>query len=79
LFTENQLFVSKEYLSEKILDRVGSGDCYMGGLIYGFYNEHEPQQILEFATGAAYNKLYIPSDCTTSTVQDIHQTIAEND
>ncbi|MNK00615.1 2-dehydro-3-deoxygluconokinase [compost metagenome] len=79
LFTENQLFISKEYLSEKILDRVGSGDCYMGGLIYGFYNEHEPQQILEFATGAAYNKLYIPSDCTTSTVQDIHQTIAEND
>jgi 2-dehydro-3-deoxygluconokinase len=79
LFTNNQLFVSKEYLSEKILDRVGSGDCYMAGLIYGFYNLHQPQQILEFATGAAYNKLYIPSDCTTSTVQDVNQTIAQND
>ena len=79
LFTSGQLYVSKEYLSEQILDRVGSGDCYMGGLIYGFYNQHEPQQILEFATAAAYNKLYIPSDCTTATVQDVHQTIAQND
>jgi len=79
LYTDNQLFVSKEYLSEKILDRVGSGDCYMAGLIYGFYNQHEPQQLLEFATAAAYNKLYIPSDCTTATVQEINQTIAEND
>ncbi len=74
LFTDDKLYVSKEYLSEQILDKVGSGDCFMAGLIYGFYQGHEAQQTLEFATAAAYNKLYIPSDCTTATVADIKKT-----
>lgn len=74
LYTDAELFVSKEYKSEKILDKVGSGDCYMAGLIYGFYHGNEPQAIVEFATAAAYNKLYILSDCTTSTVEEIKKT-----
>lgn len=74
LFTENELLVSKEYLAEEILDKVGSGDCFMAGLIYGLYQEHPAQQTLEFATAAAYNKLFIPSDATTATVSDIKKT-----
>ena len=79
LYTNNELLVSKEYLSEKILDKVGSGDCFMAGLIYGFYQNNDPLQTLNFATAAAYNKLYIPSDATTATVADIEKTLAEND
>ncbi|WP_113653554.1 sugar kinase [Pedobacter namyangjuensis] len=79
LFTENDFFVSKEFLAEQILDKVGSGDCFMAGLIYGFVNQNNPQQIVNFAAAAAFNKLFIPSDCTTSTVAEIEQTLAEND
>ncbi|RZL47391.1 MAG: sugar kinase [Pedobacter sp.] len=79
LYTENELLVSKEYLSEKILDKVGSGDCFMAGLIYGFYQGNDPLATLNFATAAAYNKLYIPSDATTATVADVEKTLAEND
>jgi len=79
LYTNNELHVSKEYVSENILDKVGSGDCFMAGLIFGFYQAHEPQQTLEFATAAAFNKLFIPSDCTTATVADIKKTEASND
>ncbi|RZK55478.1 MAG: sugar kinase [Pedobacter sp.] len=79
LYTDNELLVSKEYLSEKILDKVGSGDCFMAGLIYGFYQGNSPLDTLNFATAAAYNKLYIPSDATTATVADVKKTLAEND
>lgn len=79
LYTNNELFVSKEYLSEKILDKVGSGDCFMAGLIYGFYQDKNPLETLNFATAAAYNKLYIPSDATTATVADVEKTLAEHD
>ncbi|MGV3540970.1 MAG: PfkB family carbohydrate kinase [Rufibacter sp.] len=75
LYTQNELFVSQVYVEEKILDKVGSGDCFMAGLIYGFYHQHSPQQTLEFATAAAFNKLFILSDATTSTVQDIEKTL----
>lgn len=79
LYTNNELFVSAEYVSEQILDKVGSGDCFMGGLIYGFYNDHSTQDVLDFATAAAYDKLYIASDATNSTVTDIEKRIIHND
>lgn len=79
LYTNHELLVSKEYVSEKILDKVGSGDCFMAGLIYGFYKGNDPLATLNFATAAAYNKLYIPSDATTATVADVEKTFAEND
>ncbi|RZK89433.1 MAG: sugar kinase, partial [Pedobacter sp.] len=70
-----QLTVSPEYVSDEILDKVGSGDCFMAGLIYGFYNDLSEADTLNFATAAAYDKLYIPSDATTSTVADIENRI----
>ncbi|MEJ5996318.1 sugar kinase [Pedobacter sp. Du54] len=79
LFTANELLVSKEYRAEKILDKVGSGDCFMAGLIYGFYQNNNPLATLNFATAAAFNKLFIASDCTTATVEDIKQTLEAND
>lgn len=79
IYTNNELTVSAEYISKEILDKVGSGDCFMGGLIYGFYNNRSIQETLDFASAAAYDKLYIPSDATTSTVTDIEQRIIRND
>jgi 2-dehydro-3-deoxygluconokinase len=71
LFSEKQFYVSTEFHSAKILDKVGSGDCFMAGLIYGFYHKNKPQQIVNFAATAAFNKLFIPSDCTTASVNQI--------
>ncbi|HRI24716.1 MAG TPA: sugar kinase [Ferruginibacter sp.] len=70
-----ELFVSAEYSSDKVLDKVGSGDCFMGGLIYGMSNGHGPQQTLDFATAAAFNKLFIKGDTTNQTVNEIKATI----
>ncbi|MGY0035577.1 PfkB family carbohydrate kinase [Pedobacter sp. NJ-S-72] len=64
LFTTNNLYTSQEYNAQKVTNKVGSGDCYMAGLIYGFYHGHPPQEIVEFATAAAYHKLFITSDST---------------
>ncbi|AKD03728.1 sugar kinase [Pontibacter korlensis] len=75
LYANEELTVSQEYVAEKILDKVGSGDCFMAGLIYGLYNGHSPSQTLEFATAAAFSKLFIPSDATTATVAEVNKTL----
>jgi 2-dehydro-3-deoxygluconokinase len=47
----------------------------MAGLIYGFYKKQAPQDILEFATAAAFQKLFIKGDATNKSVEDINASI----
>jgi len=75
LYTGNQLYVSAEYETGHVIDKVGSGDCFMAGLIYGFYNRHGVNEILEFATAAAFEKLFIKGDATTKTVAEIKKSM----
>lgn len=71
IYTDEKLYVSQEYFADKIIDKVGSGDCFMGGIIYGLYRQLSPQETLEFATAAAFQKLFIESDATTKNVSQI--------
>ena len=75
LYYNNEFHSSHEYHTNEIVAKVGTGDCFMAGLIYGFYNNLGAQETLEFATAAAFQKLFIASDATTQTVQEINNTI----
>jgi 2-dehydro-3-deoxygluconokinase len=71
LDTNGRQFVSQEFSTNQTVDKVGSGDCFMAGLIYGFYNKLASQEIIDFSAAAAFNKLFIRGDATTSTVEEI--------
>jgi 2-dehydro-3-deoxygluconokinase len=75
LYTSGQQFNSKEYACDTVIDRAGSGDCYMAGLIYGMTSKLSPQDTVEFATAAAFGKLQEKGDATSQEVQTIYQTI----
>ena len=77
LFTDNRLYSSLEYVADKILDKVGSGDCYMAGLIHGLNRGLPVQETLEFATAAAFQKLFIASDATDQTADEIEAFIGQ--
>lgn len=64
LFTGGRQYSSPEFACEGVRDRSGSGDCFMAGLIYGLYNQHDPQEILDYATAAAFGKLQEQGDAT---------------
>jgi 2-dehydro-3-deoxygluconokinase len=76
LYTDT-LQVSTEYRVDQKVDQVGSGDCYMAGLIYGFYHEKADAEILEFATAAAFSKLFIESDATTVRAEEVSERVKE--
>ncbi|QEM03841.1 sugar kinase [Mucilaginibacter rubeus] len=77
LYTGNRFYHSPTYTTETVVDKVGSGDCFMAGLIYGFYNKQDPQQLLDFATAAAFEKLFIEGDATTKTVDQIYNAMKQ--
>ena len=46
----------------EVIDRIGSGDAFMGGLIYALLNEFPPQEIINIATSAGFEKLFVAGD-----------------
>lgn len=62
---------SKAFAMGDAVDRVGSGDCFMGGLIYGLVHGHAVDDIINFAAAAAVGKLYERGDATRQSVEDV--------
>ena len=75
LHRDGEMFVSKTHTASEVIDGVGSGDCFMAGLIYGMLSGFEPQHTVDFAAAAAFGKLFIVGDATTQTVEQINQTL----
>jgi 2-dehydro-3-deoxygluconokinase len=54
-----------------VVDKVGSGDCFMAGLIYGISTNHTATDIISFAAAAAFGKLQEKGDATQNSVKQI--------
>ncbi len=78
LYTGGQAYNSNEFSCKGVADRSGSGDCFMAGLIYGMYNKHAPQDILSYASAAAFGKLQEMGDATGQDVLTVSKIEAEN-
>jgi 2-dehydro-3-deoxygluconokinase len=71
LHLPNGDYASPLFSTPHVLDRVGSGDCFMAGIIYGIYNEHRPHHVVSFAAAAAFGKLQEYGDATYQTAAEI--------
>ncbi len=67
-----EFFSTPTYDIIPIIDRVGGGDSFMGGLIYGLRKyPTDPQKALNFAAAAACLKHSIPGDFNAVTVAEV--------
>lgn len=68
----DKLYESKRYDITHIVDRVGGGDSFMGGLIYGLITyPADDQKALEFAVAASCLKHTIYGDFNLATVAEV--------
>jgi len=67
----DNFMVSRRYDITHIVDRVGGGDCFAGGLIYGLLNMPDHQDALEFAVAASCLKHSIPGDFNRFSVDEV--------
>lgn len=68
LYSEGKLFISEQYYSDRILERVGSGDSFMAALIHGSIKENSIQKILDDAVKVAFKKLFVEGDTINETI-----------
>ena len=63
MYNGKSFYESKHYDINPIIDRVGGGDSFAGGLIHGLLKwPNDPQKALEFAIAASALKHTIPGD-----------------
>lgn len=66
-------YLSKKYEIRDIVDRVGGGDSFAGGLIYGLTHYMDKQQALEFAVAASCLKHSVIGDFNRVTRSDVEK------
>lgn len=72
LFDKGQLYSSRRYELTHMVDRIGGGDSFMAGLIYGWLNyPDDPQQTIDFAVAASALKHTIFGDYNQATVEEV--------
>lgn len=73
LYDGKKLHRARTYQLTHIVDRVGGGDSFMGGLIYGLQTYGEDQKALEFAVAASALKHSIYGDANLATVAEVEK------
>jgi 2-dehydro-3-deoxygluconokinase len=71
LNTKEESFVSTTYRAADIVDKVGSGDCFMAGIIFGASQNKAAQETLDFCTAAAFQKLFTKGDANSRSPEEI--------
>ncbi len=66
-----EFLLSKTYDIEHIVDRVGAGDSFAAGLIYGMQTGLGPQAALDFAVAASCLKHSVPGDINRVSVDEV--------
>ena len=72
-----RFMLSRRYEITHIVDRVGAGDCFAAGLIYGMLTGLDAQQGLDFAVAAGCLKHSIPGDFSRVTVAEVNALLKE--
>lgn len=70
LYTNGEAVFSKKYAMH-IVDRVGGGDSFGGGLIYSLLNGYDAQKAIEFAVAASCLKHSIEGDYNMVSVSEV--------
>lgn len=78
LYDGKTLFASRRYDITDIVDRVGGGDSFGGGLIYGLLNYGDDQKALDFAVAASCLKHTVEGDYNRVTTKEVETLMSGN-
>lgn len=77
LYCGGKAYYSNRYLI-RLVDRVGGGDSFAAGLIYGLMNGFSPQHTIEYAAAASCLKQTMELDFSLSTVSEVEKLVGGN-
>ena len=71
LWTGGKFYEAKPYPALEVFDRVGGGDSFASGLIYGFLAGKEPEQIINYGCAHGALAMTTPGDTTMASLKEV--------
>jgi len=75
---KNSAFYHSQHYTVRLVDRIGGGDSFAAGLIWGLVSGRAPEAALCFAVAASALKQTIPGDFNRVSVAEV-DTLAKGD
>ena len=70
-----RFYESRKYPELEILDRIGGGDGFASGLIYGFLSKNDPQAAVDYGAAHGAHASTTPGDTSMATRQELEKLI----
>ncbi|MFC4324275.1 sugar kinase [Litchfieldia salsa] len=77
-YVEGKLYQSKEHHISQIVDRVGGGDAFASGVLYGIVEKLPPEQVISFATAASALKHTVHGDANAFSPEEVFKFAGNN-
>lgn len=74
----NKFYEEEPYRNIEVIDRIGSGDAYISGVLYGLLKYGDCQKAIEYGNATSSMKNTIPGDLPSSNLEEIERTISEH-
>lgn len=75
---EDTFYQEEPYTNIDVVDRIGSGDAYVAGVLFGLLKYGDHQKALEFGNASSAVKNTIPGDMPASDFREVERLIREH-
>ncbi len=71
-------YTEEPYRDIEVIDRIGSGDAYVSGVLFGLLQDGDPQRAMRYGNATSSVKNTVPGDLPSSDLQEIEGIIAQH-
>ena len=72
------MYKRQPYTNIDVIDRIGSGDAYVAGVLFGLLKYGDPQKAMQFGNATSSVKNTVPGDLPSSDFKEIDRIIREH-
>ncbi|MEA5135844.1 MAG: sugar kinase [Candidatus Fimivivens sp.] len=74
----NTFYTEDPYYGIDVIDRIGSGDAYVAGVLFGLLKSNDPQQAVWYGNAMSSVKNTVPGDLPSSSLGEIRRIIHDH-
>ncbi len=75
MYVEGAFYEEEPYNNIEVIDRIGSGDAYLAGVLYGLIKHGSPQRAIEIGNALSAVKNTVIGDMSASSIEEIESVI----